>query len=44
GWQHTTKYLLSEPGTPAQRLHTDCPDGRRFVVFRGMESNTVVDN
>lgn len=36
------KYLVSEPGTPAQQFHTDHPEPDRFIVFGGMESKSAL--
>lgn len=33
-WHHVMKYLVSDPETTAQVLHTDNPDPNRFVFFR----------
>lgn len=42
GWHHTAKYLMSKPGTPAQKLHTDYQEGRKCVIFSGMELESIV--
>ncbi|KAI3659080.1 hypothetical protein MP638_002099 [Amoeboaphelidium occidentale] len=41
-WHHVMKYLVSDPGTTAQVLHTDNPDPNRFVFFGGMEAKSVL--